>query len=245
MGPQVLLPEAVFLIEYLITVFTKALEEAVILDLFSGSATTAHAVMSANARDGGNRRHIQVQLPEPVEDADGNPSTLAELARRRIDLAGTALTSDRSGQLAFETDSFDIGFRSYELSDTNFAKWRVTSDVEQDALQQHLLSLRDSAEDDATVESLLTEILLKQGHSLTERVETVDVAGLDVRSVGDNLLLAYLDEHKKPTLEQLRSLVDAAGAKIVILEDAFHGDDELKTNMVQLCKTKNIELWTA
>src|SRR5690606_7582986 len=118
-----------------------------------------------------------------------------------------------------------------KLIDTNFKKWRVSSDVDPGALEQHLLDLRDSSDDEATADDLLTEILLKQGHSLTERVETVDVAGLDVRSVGDNLLLAYLDEHTKPTLEQLRALVDAAGAKIVILEDAFQGDDELKTNM--------------
>mgnify|MGYP000866746425 CR=1 FL=1 len=64
----------------------------------------------------------------------------------------------------------DVGFRSYKLADTNFAKWRLSSDVEEDALQQHLLSLRDSATDDATADDLLTEILLKQGYSLSEAI---------------------------------------------------------------------------
>ena len=112
-------------------------------------------------------------------------------------------------------------------------------------MREHLLDLRNSADDSATVNDLLTEILIKQGHSLTEQAEDKDIAGLLFQSVGGGLLLAYLDQHTKPTLAQLRALVDAAPGKIVILEDAFQGDDELKTNMAQLCKSRGIELWTA
>ena len=57
--------------------------------------------------------------------------------------------------------------------------------------------------------------------------------------------MAYLNEHQKPTLEQLRAIVAAEPEKLVILEDAFQGDDELKTNLVQICKSANVELWTA
>ena len=105
--------------------------------------------------------------------------------------------------------------------------------------------MRDSSEDQASPGDLLIELLLKLGYSLTEHLSKIDIAGLDVRSVGDNLLLAYLDEQATPTLEQLRALADVKPSKIVILEDAFHGDDELKTNLVQICKSKDIELWTA
>mgnify|MGYP000877329672 CR=1 FL=1 len=133
--------------------------------------------------------------------------------------------------------------------DTNFAKWRLSSDVEEDALQQHLLSLRDSATDDATADDLLTEILLKQGYSLSEAISPAEVGGLDVRLVrdrdGDIAVLAYLNEHVKPTLEQLRALVDESPTRIIVLEDAFQGDDELKTNLAQLARAKGIELWTA
>ena len=84
--------------------------------------------------------------------------------------------------------------------------------------------------------------------SLTEKISQVEIAGLDLRSVlqpdGDVAVLAYLNEQVKPSLEQLRAIVDADPSRIVILEDAFHGDDELKTNLVQLAKSKNIELWT-
>ena len=82
-----------------------------------------------------------------------------------------------------------------------------------------------------------------------EQIDEMDIAGLEIRGVrdaeGDYGLLAYLNEHQKPTLEQLRALVDAAEAQIIVLEDAFQGDDQLKTNLAQLCKAKGIELWTA
>jgi len=221
----------------------------IVLDFFSGSGTTAHAVMQLNAEDGGNRHHIQVQLPEPTPDEsaarEAGYSTLSRISRQRIDLAGESILATTKGQLD-DVDSFlDVGYRSYTLIDTNFSKWRLGSDVETDKLQQHLLGLRESVGDDATSGSLLTEILLKQGYSLTENIASVEIAGLDVQSVGNHLVLAYLQEHVKPTLDQLRTLVDHDPARIIVLEDSFQGDDELKTNLAQLCKSKSIELWTA
>ncbi|GAA3587277.1 site-specific DNA-methyltransferase [Klugiella xanthotipulae] len=242
-------PKPVGLIEYLITVFTRPSENALILDFFAGSATTAHATMQANLRDDGNRRFLQVQLPEPASEPA--ESTLADLARIRISKAGEMLANTKSNQL--KTDSIgqlDVGFRAFGLAETNFSKWRAASDVDAPELEQQLLSLRDSADDDATPDDLFTEILLKQGFSLTERIEPREVAGIDLRAVlqsdGDLAVLAYLNEHVKPTLEQLRAMVaEIPGGKIIVLEDAFHGDDELKTNLAQLCKTNGIELWTA
>jgi adenine-specific DNA-methyltransferase len=241
-------PKPVELIKYLMTIVGVTSSD-IVLDFFSGSATTAHAVMELNAEDGGERRHVQVQLPEPSpEDSDAHRAgfkTIAEIARRRIDLAGEKIRAQLEGQLNGRTIPLDVGFRTFRLVDTNFSKWRVPSDIAVDVLSQRLLELRDSADDHATPDALLTEILVKQGYSLTETIDTTEVSGLQVQSIGDGLLLAYLDERKKPTLEQLRAIVDAGPARIVILEDAFLGDDELKTNLAQLCKSKNIELWTA
>lgn len=244
-------PKPVGLIKKILHIATD--RESIVLDFFSGSATTAHAVMQLNAEDGGTRRHIQVQLPEPTPKDSAarkaNFETIAGVARARMDLAGNKIASSAAGQLETGSAPLDVGFRSYKLSDTNFAKWRLSSDIEEDALQQHLLSLRDSATDDATADDLLTEILLKQGYSLTEAVSPDQVGGLDVRLVrdrdGDIAVLAYLNEHVKPTLEQLRALVDESPTRIIVLEDAFQGDDELKTNLAQLAKSKGIELWTA
>lgn len=223
--------------------------DSIILDFFSGSATTAHAVMQLNAEDGGSRAHIQVQLPEPTpEDSPARIAgyeTISEVARRRIDLAGNKIAGELSKQLLGRDQPLDIGYRTYTLVDTNFMKWKVSSDVDEEELQQQLLGMRQSSDDQASPDDLFTELLLKLGFSLTEHMSDLDIAGLDVRSVGDNHLFAYLDEQAKPTLEQLRAVADVKPTKIVILEDAFHGDDELKTNLVQICKTKDIELWTA
>lgn len=211
--------------------------DSIVLDFFAGSSSTAHAVMQLNAEDNGNRRFIMVQLPEPTpEDSEARKAgfaTIADISRKRIQLAGEMIGKG------------DTGFRAYKLADTHFAKWRVTSEVTPTQLEQHLLNLRDSANDDASQDDLLTELLLKLGFSLTETIVTKTIAGLDVREVGDNRVLAYVDEHTKPALEQLRALVDAAPGKLIVLEDAFHGDDQLKTNLAQYARTKGIELRTA
>ena len=238
----------VSLIKYIVRMIPD--DSFTVLDCFSGSATTAHAVMELNAEDGGSRRHIQVQLPEPVEEGsearDAGYSTLADVARERIRLAGDQIRAEQARLIEVEGIEPDFGFRSYQLVDTNFSKWRLSSEVDEDALQARLLELRDSSSaDDANSDDLLVEILLKQGYSLTERIIQVRIAGLDVRIVGDNLIIAYLDEHVKPTLGQLRAIVDENPARLIVLEDAFQGDDELKTNLAQLTKSKGIELWTA
>lgn len=241
-------PKDEFVLESLVDMITE--ENDLILDFFAGSATTAHAVMALNAKDGGSRRFVQVQLPEPTPEkslarAEGY-RTIAEISRERIRRAGAAIATEHKEQLARREAPLDFGFRAYALGETNFSKWNVSSDVDRNQLEQHLFDLRESSSaDDASADDLLTEILLKQGYSLTERIAPVDVADLNLRSVGDGIVLAYLNEHVKPTLEQLRAVVDEDPARLIVLEDAFQGDDQLKTNLAQLCKSEGIELWTA
>lgn len=235
-------PKPLLLLKKLILSVTSG--DDVVLDFFSGSGSTACAVLEANAEDEGARRHIQVQLPEPVgEDSVAAAEgfrTISDISRTRIARVGDQIAGSTTGQ------SVDVGYKAYKLTDTNFSKWRVTSEVDATALQQHILGLRDSADDGATPDSLLTELLLKQGYSLTEQIGDVEADGLKLKSVGDGLVLAYLDEHNKPTLQQLRAVLSSEDlAKLIILEDSFKGDDELKTNLVQEAKTRGVELWTA
>lgn len=238
-------PKPVNLIKMLVE--TATAEDSIVLDFFAGSATTAHAVLQKNTEDGGTRRFIQVQLPEPLSEESAarkaGLDTIADISQARIRAVGKQLAS--GGGLLDPEESPDLGFRSYKLIDTNFSKWHVTSDVEPTALEQHILNLRDSAQDNATPDALLTEILLKQGYSLTEQMGDTEVEGLKLKTVGDGIVLAYLDEHNKPTLEQLRKVVERKPARFIILEDSFRGDDELKTNLTQECKSRGVELWTA
>lgn len=233
-------------------------ERDIVLDFFAGSASTAHGIMKLNAEDGGGREFIQVQLPEPTteksEARKAGYSTIAEISRERMRRAGSKIETDFAQKLAKRVIPLDTGFRAYKLADTNFIKWRTESNIDATELEQHLLDLRESADDNATPDDLLTEILIKQGYSLVEQIRDREIDGLSFRAVvevddeadkEDTLVLAYLDEHTKPTLAQLRAAVDQKPAQFIILEDAFKGDDELKTNLAQICKTNGIELWTA
>lgn len=234
-------------------------KDDIVLDFFSGSGTTAHTVMQMNAVDGGSRRHIQVQLPEPTytfksdkkvprkdarEAFDAGYMTISDIAKDRLRLAGDKILSDYTDNVKDRPEPLDIGFKIYTLTDSNFTKWQSQSDTDKDSLQQRLLDIRESSNNAATEEDLLTEVLLKQGISLTAPISHADVAGLSVWTVGDNLVCAYLNEKQKPNLDQLRAIAANEPAKLIVLEDAFQGDDELKTNLHQICKSQKIELWT-
>lgn len=223
--------------------------EALVLDFFAGSGTTAHAVMALNAEDGGNRHCISVQLPEPTDEKSearkAGYSTISEITRERIRRAGKKILEEEASKLDGRDEALDVGFRAYKLVDTNFAKWRADSSLSEGELTDLFAGMGESTDDDARPEALLTEVLLKLGFSLTEQVQRIDVDGLDVFSVADGLLVAYLNEHVKPTLEQLRALVALESERLVILEDVFQGDDELKTNLVQECRSRDVDLWTA
>lgn len=241
-------PKPTQLISHLVEISTE--KNSVVLDFFSGSGTTAHATMLVNAKDGGFRKHVQVQLPEPVQEKDeaykAGYRTISGLARKRIELAASKIIEDFAVELGQRETPLDVGFRAYRLIDTNFSKWKQSSDIELNQLEQHMLDLRESSSaDDASADDLLAEILLKQGNSLIERIAPIEVSGLALHSVRDGLVLAYLNEHVKPTLEQLRAVTNEDPERLIFLEDAFQGDDQLKTNLAQLCKSKGIELWTA
>lgn len=208
----------------------------------------AQAVMALNAEDGGNRHCISVQLPEPTDEKSearkAGYSTISEITRERIRRAGRKILEEEAAKLDGREKALDVGFRAYQLVDTNFTKWRADSSLSEDELMDLFAGMGESADDDARPEALLTEVLLKLGFSLTEQVQRIHVDGLDAFSVSDGLLVSYLNEHVKPTLEQLRALVALEPERLVILEDAFQGDDELKTNLVQECRSHGVDLWT-
>lgn len=219
-----------------------------VLDFFAGSGTTAHAVMQLNAEDGGNRRCISVQLPEPTDEKSeaykAGYLTISQITRERIRRAGAKILKDSEESLSTREAPLDVGFRAYRLVDTNFKKWAVASGTTTSHLIEELEASVDSARDSATDAELLTEVLLKLGFSLTENINSVDIAGLKAYSVSEGLVLAYLNEQVKPTLQQLRELVALQPAQLILLEDCVSGDDELKTNLAQECRSYNVKLWT-
>lgn len=229
----------------------------IILDFFSGSGTTAQSVMTLNAEDGQKRRHIQVQLPEPTDEKSQafkrGYRTVAEISRERINRAGEMIKADFADKLAERDTPLDVGYRTYKLADTNFRKWQSKATNDLGELQARLDLMRETANDNASEEDLLVEVMLKMGLPPASRTASREIAGLTVHQVvhdadeeaADVQPVFYLNEHTKPTLEQLRAIVtELTPSKFVILDDSFQGDNELKTNLVQTCKSYDVELWT-
>ena len=248
-------PKSVELIKRMAMLYTS--NSDTILDFFSGSGTTAHAVMQLNAEDGGNRKHIQVQLPEPTDEKSeaykAGYRKISDIARERINRAGEKTKTDYADKLAERDTSLDVGYRTYKLSDTNFTKWKSEATNDLGELQMRLDAMRSSSDDNASEDDLLVEVMLKLGLPLTSRTIEREVPGLTVHQVvasanlddSDTQPVFYLNEHIKPTLEQLRAIVtELTPSRFVILDDAFQGDNELKTNLVQTCKSYDVELWT-
>ena len=242
-------PKPVSLIKTLLKAVTYDDPEATVLDFFAGSGSTAEAVLRLNQEDGGRRKFIVVQLPEPTKPDtpafEAGYKTISALSRARIMRVRDSLASGDHGLFSSSFDEFDSGFRAFTLSESNFGKWRVSSSIEKDELQGILLDLQDSSKDGANQTSLLFEILLKLGVGLNERLTRISVNNLELFSIGEKSLLVYLNEEIKPSLEQFREIAELNPAKLVVLEDAFQGDDQLKTNLKQICKSNAIELWTA
>jgi adenine-specific DNA-methyltransferase len=239
-------PKPIKLIQDFVSWFTA--DEDLVLDFFAGSGTTSHAVMCANLEDGGNRRCIQVQLPEPTDEVSearkAGFKTIADVTRHRIKQAAARVSVSEGDLISSRQEPMDSGFRTFKLADTGFSKWKITSEVEINKLEQHFLDLRDSAADSSTPEDLLFETLIKQGYSLSEEIGEMEIDSTNFMTVGGDLVIAYMAQHQKPSLDVLRKALDKKPARFIMTEDAFMGDDELKTNLAQECKSRKIEFWT-
>ncbi|MBQ4636547.1 MAG: site-specific DNA-methyltransferase [Akkermansia sp.] len=170
------------------TVSTK--NDFIILDFFSGSATTAHAVMQLNAEDGGNRQFIMVQLPEPcVEGSEAEKAgyaNICEIGKERIRRAGEKVKEEAG--LAGQT--LDIGFRVFKLDTSNVMPW--STEPGQLNLQ---LENESNLRPERTSEDIFYEVLLKQGIELTEDSRSKEITGHTVYSLGYGLYYCCFDSH--------------------------------------------------
>ena len=212
----------------------------IILDFFAGSATTAHAVMQLNAEDGGNRKFICVQLPEPcAEKSEAQKAgfkTIADIGRERIRRAGKKLLSEASTQLDLEDGGKpDIGFRAFRLDRSNFNIWQADANKIEDLEKQLDLHV-DHLNRASSPEDILYELLLKAGSPLTTKVEKHTMAGKDVYAVADGTLLICLDREITPEL--IEALAEARPLQVICLDKGFRGNDQLKTNAVQSFKSR-------
>ena len=229
---------------------TESNEDNIILDFFSGSATTAHAVMQLNAEDGGNRKFICVQLPEVCDEKSeaykAGYKTICDIGMERIRRAGKKILEEQDAQMKLgdaDEKPLDIGFKVFELDTSNLKTWDGTpvEENEQMVLLDRMNEMLHRVKPDRSDLDMVYEIMLKSGIPLTYRVDTVDIQGKPAYSVGDDcLLLVCLAENITP--EMIEEMCDYAPAKLVIGKDCFDDNATAMANAHYICQDKDIEL---
>ena len=214
----------------------------IILDFFAGSGVTAQAAIELNLEDGGSRKFILVQLPEPVERgsnaAKAGFSTIAEIGKERIRRVIAKARQASDGELDLDQRGVaDLGFKVFRLDRSNFRTWDGLGDpADADELERQLELHVDHRRSDRTPDDIAHEILLKAGFPLSTRVETIALAGSDVFSVEDGALLICLEKHI--TSELVDALAGANPLQVICLDEGFNGNDQLKANAVHTFKTR-------
>ncbi len=210
------------------------------MDFFAGSGTTGQAVLEQNNLDGGDRHFVLVQLPEPT-GRDDYP-TIVDITKERVRRVIKKLDTEAvftDGELIKEdVTKQDLGFRVFKLADSNFKPWDAEISHESGALVQQLELFIDHLKEGRSNQDLLFEILLKRGFPLTTPVEALSLAGHEVFGVAGNGMLVCLE--RDLSLDLIRAMADFTPECVVCLDEGFAGNDQLKTNAVQIFKTKGV-----
>lgn len=242
-------PKPVELISILAQV---ALKDGLVLDFFAGSSATAHAVMQLNKEDGGNRRFICVQLPEPCdiksEAYKAGYSTIADISKERIRRAGAKLRveieserAQKAAELSFDntedTTMPDFGFKVFRLADSNFKQWRDFRGSEQQQWQQQSIDFINPVAENATIDNMVYELLLKNGKSLNSTIEHSD----NIYNINSGELVLLLESVDQGTIDHVLTLHPQ---KVIALDNLFSGNDQLKTNTALQLRDAGIEFKT-
>jgi adenine-specific DNA-methyltransferase len=209
----------------------------IVLDFFGGSGTTAQAVLELNKEDGRSRQFVIVQLPEPTGRKDF--PTIAEITRERVRRVIKMLDAEHTGTLAAAgATNQDRGFRAFKLDQSNFQAWDAVAPGDGPALESQMALHIEHVRESRSESDLLYEVLLKSGFPLTTPVETFTLASKKVYSVAGGALMLCLE--RPLTMEVIRAIADKKPERVVCLDAGFAGNDQLKTNAVQIFKTKGI-----
>ena len=227
-------------------------EDSLVLDFFAGSGTTAHAVLSTNATDGGSRRFILVQLPERLDPNDKDqklaanvceklhkPMNIAELTKERLRRAGKKIREENP------MFAGDLGFRVFKLASSNIQAWSPDRQNLAETLEASVEHLKT----DRTESDILFELLLKLGLDLTVPIEKKSIAGHDIHSIGAGTLIVCLT--KSIAAKEVEALAlgiaewhkaqAPAGESTVVFRDSAFADDVAKTNLTAILQQHGLE----
>jgi adenine-specific DNA-methyltransferase len=226
--------------------------DCIVMDFFAGSGTTAEAVMAQNATDGGARRYVLVQLPEPLSpdreeqkvaaaycDKLDKPQNIAELTKERLRRAAKKIKDENA------MFSGDIGFRVFKLASSNIRAW----EPDRDHLAKTLEDAVEHLKSDRTEQDVLYELLLKLGLDLCVPIESKTIAGKTVHSIGSGVLIACLaDKIARKEAEALglgivdwRKALAPAGDTTCVFRDNAFVDDVAKTNLAAILQQNGLE----
>lgn len=209
----------------------------IVLDFFAGSGTTGQAVYESNKNDGGNRRFILVQIPEPT--GNENYPTISSITAERLRRTGKALKNDDP------MFAGDLGFRIFKLDTSNIRAWNPSANDLKASLFEHLEHLEPGRSSD----DILYEILLKLGLDLCVPIEVREIAGKQVSSVGAGVLMACLDESIKASEAEALALGMAAwreeqgtvGDTTAVFRDSAFENDIAKSNLAAILEQHGIK----
>jgi len=216
-----------------------------ILDFFAGSATTAHAALDLNKTDNGNRRFICVQIPEPTDEKSeaykAGFKSIADISKERIRRVITKIKTEQTENKNLFSEGQapqDLGFKVFKLQKSNFNLWDAGVEKTPEAIQRQLFSHVEHISPEAEQEAILYELLLKSGFELATPIERVVLEGKTVFSIAGGVLLICLE--KQLTHELLQAMAALAPSRVICLDEGFQDNDQLKTNAVQLMKSKGV-----
>ncbi len=232
-------PKPVRLIKRIAHIATK--EDDIILDFFAGSGTTAQAVLELNKKDGGNRKFILVQLPEPCDESSeafkAGYKTIADISRERIRRVIKKMEKEKADKPdMFDNGQLDLGFKAFKLTASNFKIWQG-NDITEDNLATQLDAFANPVKEESQPHNMLFELMLKAGYLLTEKV----VAAEKYYSIKDGELIIALEEINETIIE---AIITAKPVKLITLDNLFAGNDQLKTNTVLQMKDAGIDFKT-
>lgn len=213
--------------------------EALVMDFFAGSGTTAEAVIRANKKDQGKRRFISIQLPERCGEESLAKSlgyeAISDIHRERVLRVIASLRLERN----LLDDKTLIGLKCYQLAPSNFKQWRGDGIETAEELAKQIAMFADSQKPGAQTEAILHELLLRYGQELTTPIETLSVEGQRVFAIDARRMLFVLDGFQEAMTPALLAFKPR---EIVALESAFAGDDPLRTNFALHCRDAKVRL---
>lgn len=226
-------PKPTTLLKHLLSTVVRRNPDATILDFFSGSATTAHAVMQLNAEDGGNRKFIMIQLPEECDKKSeafkSGYKNICEIGKERIRRAGKKV-KEESGLLS---QNLDIGFRVLKCDTSNMEDVYYSPDYldKQDLFKNNI-------KNDRSAEDLLFQVMLDLGIMLSSKIETKQIDGKTVYYVEGNYLVACFDED---VTEETITKIAKETPYYFVMKDSSIANDSVATNFEQIFTTYSPE----